>query len=112
MNQDSKPVEDSFGSVLRSGLTWLFLVSTLGFMAREIYLRYTEGRSSLDAVYWYLFVEHRAISMPVIVVAMITALLVDHIRGKRNPGRKLSILSKVVALFAIVLAGYISVHGI
>ncbi|MFS2036310.1 hypothetical protein ACEN8I_19970 [Polaromonas sp. CT11-55] len=112
MNQDSKPVEDSFGSVLRSGLTWFFLVSSLGLMAWEIYLRYTEGSSSLYPVYGYFFVEHRAISMPVIVVAMITALLVDHIRGKRDPGRKLTLLSKVVALFAIALAGYISIQGI
>jgi len=112
MNQDSEPVEGRFRSVLRSGLTWLFLVSSLGFMAWEIYLRYTEGRSSLEPVYWYLFVEHRAISMPIIAAAMVAALLVNHIREKRNPGRKLSILSKVVALFAIVLAGYISIHGI
>ena len=50
--------------------------------------------------------------MPLIVVALVTALLVNHIRAKRNPEFKLGLLSKAVALCAIALASYISIHGI
>lgn len=112
MNKDDEPEDTPVRGVLRSSMAWLFMVLGLGFLMREVYLRYTGERSSLDPLYWYLFVEHRAISMPVIVVALVTALLVDHIRAKRDPGTKLGFFSKIVALFAIALAGYISINGI
>lgn len=112
MNKDSEAEEGTIRSILRGSMAWLFMVSGLGFLMREAYLRYTGEPFSLDALYWYLFVEHRAISMPTIVVAMVTALLVDHIRAKLNPGRKLRFFWKIVALFAIALAGYISINGI
>jgi hypothetical protein len=108
MNKDSGPIR----SVLRSGMTWLLMIFFLGFLMREAYLRYTGERSSLEPLYWYLFVEHRAISMPVIVVALVTALLVEHIRANRNPGPRLGFFSKIVALCALALAGYISINGI
>ncbi|MFS2036306.1 hypothetical protein ACEN8I_19950 [Polaromonas sp. CT11-55] len=112
MNKDSETEESPIRSVLRSSMAWLFLVFCLGFLIREAYLRYTGERSSLEPLYWYLFVEHRAISMPIVVLVLITALLVEHIRANRNPGTRLGLLSKIVALCAIALAGYISINGI
>ena len=112
IDKDSDPEEWLIRSVLRSRMTWLFLVFGLGYLVREAYLRYTGEPFSMDALYGYLFVEHRAISMPLIVVAMVTALLVDHLRARRNPGPRLRLFWKIVALFAIALAGYISMHGI
>ena len=112
INPDDKAEETPLRSLLRSSMAWLFMVFCLGFLMREAYLRYTGERSSLEPLYWYLFVEHRAISMPIIVLTLVTALLVDHIHAKRNPQPTLGLLSKVVALCAIALAGYISIHGI
>lgn len=112
MNKGSETEEGPIRSVLRSSMAWLLMIFCLGFLVREVYLRYTGVRFSLDPLYWYLFVEHRAISMPIIVVALATALLADHIRTKRNPGSTLGLFSKVVALCAIALAGYISINGI
>lgn len=112
MNKDREPEEASFCGLLRGLLAWLLMIFCLGFLMREVYLRYTGVRFSLDPLYWYLFVEHRAISMPIIVLTLVTALLVDHIHAKRNPQPTLGLLSKVVALCAIALAGYISINGI
>jgi hypothetical protein len=98
MNKDSEPEEGLMRSVLRSGMMWFFIVFCLGFMTREIYLRYTGNTFALEPLYWYLFVEHQAISMPTIVVVMIAALLVDSIRAKRNPEPKLRLFWKVVGL--------------
>jgi hypothetical protein len=111
-NKDGETEEGLIRSVPRDILAWLLMVFGLGFLMREAYLRYTGERSSLEPLYWYLFVEHRAISMPIIVLTLVTALLVDHIRAKRNPQPTLGLLSKVVALCAIALAGYISINGI
>jgi len=112
INKDSESEEGLIRSVLRSRITWIFVVFGLGHLMREVYLRYTGEPLSKDVIYGYLFVEHHAISMPVIVVAMVTALLVDHIRARRNPALKLRLFWKVVALFAIALGGYISINGI
>ncbi|WP_431095311.1 hypothetical protein [Polaromonas aquatica] len=112
MHKDSEPEEGRIRSVLRSSMTWLFLVLGVGFMTCEIYLRYTANTFALEPLYWYLFVEHQAISMPTIVLAMIAALLAGSMRAKRNPESKLRLLWKVAALFAIAFAGYIAIHGI
>lgn len=111
IDPDDEPKEAPACGVLRSSMAWLFMVLGLGFLTREVYLRYTGDRSSLDPLYWYLFVEHRAISMPIVVAVLVTALLVDHIRTKRNAGSKLGFFSKIVALCTIAVAGYISING-
>jgi hypothetical protein len=112
MNKGSEPEEGLIRSVLRSSMTWIFIVFGLGFMTCEIYLRYTANTFALEPLYWYLFVEKQAISMPTIAVAVIAALLVDSIRAKRNPEPKLRLFWKIAAFFAIAFAGYIAIHGI
>lgn len=112
MNKDSELEEGRVRILLRNGAEWIFLILSLGYGAWELYLRHTEGTFALEPLYRYLFVEHHAISMPIIVVTMVTALLFDRIRTQRDPETKLRLFWKVVAFFAIVLAAYFAINGI
>ena len=110
--QDSELDEGPAQRELFIRIALIFAVAGLGYITRTAYLRYMGEELTLDLIYGYLFVKHQAISMPIIVVAMVGALLADHIRAKRNQAPPLRLFWKVIAVFSIVFAGYISIHGI
>lgn len=112
MNNDSNPKKVEFPTALRNGATWVFMALGLAYGAWEFYQPPPEGKFALEPLYGYLFVEHHAISMPIIVVAIACALLFDQMRAKRTPERRLRLFWKVVAFFAMALAGYFAINGI
>jgi|GEM_PF-1063310 len=112
--ESTSAIKAMASGVVRDSMEWILLALCFGLIAWEIYLRLSGGSFSLEPLYWYLFVEHRAIAMPVIAVVMVVALLFDHQRAKRHRSSepRLRTFWKVVAFFAIAFATYIAINGI
>lgn len=94
------------------GTNGVFIALGLAYGAWEFFHPLAEGTFTQEPLYWYLFVEHHAISMPIIAAAIACALLYDQMRAKHTPDRRLRLFWKVVALFAMALAGYFAINGI